>query len=179
MASAFLQFFCMQKSWFPAKRFLSRWTFHLYLMVVPGGLNTIPFFNHQNIFFRGLTTCFNQQQPDFILQECMHLKHNWEKYITVFGKIIKEKYNALINLPNIKWPKNRHYSELSKKKQQASCLLVPNPVFWSMSPYFQQCGLVPSFTSLRPTANYNEECLVGPFCQPVTHVLSMKKSLKY
>lgn len=69
--------------------------------------------------------------------------------------------------------KNRHYSELSKR--QASCLLVPNPVFWSMSPYFQQCGLVPPFTSLRPTANYNEECLVGPFCQLVTHVLSMKK----
>lgn len=49
-----------------------------------------------------------------------------------------------------------------------SCILVNVPIL-----------LVPSFTSLRPTANYNEECLVGPFCQPVTHVLSMKKSKKY
>lgn len=127
MASAFLQFFCMQKSWFPAKRFLSRWTFHLYLMVVPGGLNTIPFYNHQN-----LTTCFNQHQSDFILQECMHLKHNWVKYINVFGKIIKEKYNALINLPNIKWPK--------KTDITLSCQKNNKPVVcWYPILYFGQC----------------------------------------
>lgn len=35
----------------------------------------------------------------------MYLKYNWEKYIIVFGKIIKEKYNVLINLLNIKWLK--------------------------------------------------------------------------
>lgn len=45
----------------------------------------------------------------------MYLKYNWEKYIIVFGKIIKEKYNVLINLLNIKWLKNRYYFELLKK----------------------------------------------------------------
>lgn len=41
-------------------------------MVVPGGLNTISFFNHRNNLSHGLTTCFNQQQPDFILQESIY-----------------------------------------------------------------------------------------------------------
>lgn len=47
--------------------------------------------------------------------------------------------------------------------QKDSRLLVPVVLAWPLSPCSQQSGLVPPFTSLRPMANYNEECLAGLF----------------